>query len=759
MEGRSYLGVDVAALDRLTDRQRELMRLLGDPDFRGACENSPAPWSSIAQEAARRSVSQEDVDNLLLGFQDPDSLRAFVLTELRVMGDENEQAEALLTAAGRLWEQERVLPGASGTAPANPSAAPAARPERRYTGITPWDGDIWCALDTRSDTQVYVRSEGRPGESARWERRPPRFRALSRYGERHWCGYDGTAGRWMYVEHAGAAPPPDDTPGWTADPPGESGRAAPAEEEAPELDEAVQGLVNAVRSGAITLTQLSTPARYAHHWAALPSLGSLAEAAARADAALEPAAAHSRGEACRSVAALRAELHRIGSRFGAMERWPEGWNLDDGTGPDHFAHMIRLGCQDLRRSVRRIVRAPQGGDPGAAARQGGGREEAAVAQVMANLVNFAWAMGRTRCHSETFADPLNNAERLARLNELHEACPDLASTAVRTAHYVVGFQARNITGRDYDLALRQAQKVLRRYSEQLFTLEDRWPGWGDDEDAMPAQGPTAYGAMMRLGWQMLEAERRELRTFLNWEGSTRSPNMGRPAAPGNSALRAVRAGLPKRSKPPAPLTLPGLAELRALVGAMAAEGWPASAFARPLTALETWRASSVLRDGYPEFRDRAAAVARLYEHRATDGEAYRDAVARLLGVLEAVRTVLGLMGPEWPSTWAAAGHPLPEESPAVLRFLIEDGKKELRRSARNLAEDVREESEAAAGRGAGAPRGTSRPGGATAGRGAGRRGGSRRDPAPPSRRRHRQRSASSVGSTVRRFFFGGGRDR
>ncbi|MFE3760596.1 hypothetical protein ACFXPI_02360 [Streptomyces sp. NPDC059104] len=757
MEGSSYLGVDAAALDGLTIRQRDLMRILGEPEFRSACQDGTDLWDSIARQALRVGVTQEDVDALLRGFQDPDSLRAFVLTGLRVMGDENEQAEALLAAAGLLWERERGIPGAASRAPA---AAPATGPDRRYTGITRWDGDIWCAHDTRYETQVYVRSEARPGESAGWERQPPRFRALSRYGDRHWCGYDGTAGRWMYLAHAADTPPAQDAPGWTADPPRESGRAARPADEAPELDEAVQGLVNAVRSGAITLTQLSTPARYVHRWAALPALGPLADAAAAADTALGPAAAAlPRGETCRRVAALRAELHRIGTRFTAMERWPEGWNPDDGSGPDHFAHMIRLGCQDLGRSVRRIVRAPQGSDPGTAARQGGGREEAAVVQVMANLVNFAWAMGRTRCHSETFADPLNSAGRLAGLNELHEACPDLASTAVRIAHYVSGFQARTITGRDYDLALRQAQKVLRRYSEQLYTLEDRWPGWGDDEDAMPAQGPTAFAAMMRLGWQMLEAERRELRTFVHWEANPRDPNMRRPGPPGNSALRTVRAGLPQRSKPLAPLTLPGLAELRALAGAMAAEGWPAHAFARPLTVLETWRASAALREGYPEFRDRAAAVARLYDQRAVDGEAYRDAVARLLGVLEAVRTVLGLTGPEWPSTWAAAGDLLPEQSPAVLRFLIEDGKKELRRSARDLSQDVRDESGAAAGRSTPARDGASRPGGPAGGRGAGRRGGSRRDPAPPSRRRHRQHSGSRVGSTVRRFLFGGGRGR
>ncbi|MFJ7209264.1 hypothetical protein ACIQWR_37740 [Streptomyces sp. NPDC098789] len=736
MEGGAFLGADDALLQKLTDRQLGVLLVLGQPELRHTCQGGADVWQSLVTEARARQVDERDVQDLLCGFQEPESLRSFVLTDLHVTGDENEQAEALLRVAGELWY--RTTRAEERGEPASARFPDSAGPTRRHTGVTRWDGDIWCAYDTEQNVQVYVHSEHRPADAAGWDRHPPRFRSLSRHGDRHWCGYDGADGRWMYIEHTGRTPPAQHAPGWTAEPPRTPDPTVAPQEDAPELDEAVRSLMEAVRSGAVGLGELATPLRYARGWAALPSLGNLAAVAAGVQDVLGPTAGpRSKGDAYGPISDLGAELQRLGSRFAAMERWPTGWDPGDAVGPDRFTHVLRLGCQDLRRSVRRIARAPAGTPLGEIARRGPGRDETSVRLLMGNLTNFAWAMGRTGCRSETFADPLGQAEQLAALAALQEACPDLTGAARLVADCVGYFRTNQILGRDYEHGLRQAQRIFRRYSENLYLLEDRWPGWDGADEAMPAEGPTAFAAMIRLGWQMLEAERRELRTFVEWENTYRPLGMGRPKAPGKGRLGAVRAGLAQRTAPLSPLSLPDLADLRALAHASTHEGWPPDTFAHPLAALRTWRTSASLRGGYPEFRDRAAAVARLYDHRLTDAEAYRDAVARLLAVLEAIRTVLGLLGSEWPETWGADR---PEQPPALLRLLVDDGKRELRRSARNLSEDLRTTSPAGTGRHA--PRSSAD--------------GPPRHGAAPSRRKPRQHSGTSP---LRRFLFGSGRRR
>ncbi|MFB7057423.1 hypothetical protein ACFCXT_30440 [Streptomyces vinaceus] len=733
MEGGPYLGDNIAVLDRLNARQRVVMETLGARDLAGELLIGPDIWARMS-EIVERDHDIETVQDLLESFQHTDSLRTFVLLELRAMGDEIEQATALLTAARTLWQLNHVRQ--PHTTREEEFAPPSGG--RRYTGVTQWEGDVWSAFDTHSSRQAYVRSEGRPSDTAAWTHRPPRFQGLGQYGTHHWCGYDIATARWMFIAHAQATPPAENAPGWTDARPATAGQTVVPTED-PELDEAVQSLANAVRSGAIALDELSAPLRHVAGWAKL-SLGELSIVAGEVNEALRTASGHQdKNAAYRPIARLRSEMERLASRCAALERWPADWSLGGDAGPDRFARMLRLGSQGLRRAVRLI--AKQDSDITEVVANGSGRSTEVVQNTLMFLTNFAWAMGRERCASEMFADPLHNFDRMAGLASLMEACPDLALGVRNIGYAVLQFRDGQCNGAQYENALRGAQKVLRRYSEGLFRLEGRWPGWGDGEEALPEESPTAYAAMIRLGWQMLEAERRELRTFVDWERRPREVNMPLPKSPGNRRLSAVRAAIPRRDKPLPPLALLDLATLRALAHAMAEEDWAPSVFAHPLTGVDVWRASPVLRGGYPEFREGAAGVARLYASREVDGEAYKDAVARLIAVLEAVRMTLGLLGTDWPVEWRREKdeHPVPAQSPAALRYLIDDGKRELRASTRNLSSDLR----------AAAPEVRAKPAS------------SRNASTLPSarRRKPRRRSGSAVGSVVRRFFFGSNRHR
>ncbi|RSS66130.1 hypothetical protein [Streptomyces sp. WAC06614] len=758
MEGGTFPDGHLEVLGRLSDRQRQVVQVLGGVDLRDPLEGRVETWLQVAErivEAEPSAFDEWTIGELLLRWDTEESLPSFVLRELRFSDDEVEQIQALLPLARTQWyvsqggRPDSSAP-ADGRARSRRAAPPPAAAERRYTDVAVWAGDIWTAVDTRRGRRVYLRSASRPGQTAKWSERPPRFQNLSRFGTGHWRGYDMAAGLWMYLAHPGSTAPDEHHKGWTDRPPAVAD-GAPAEDEdeqAPELDEAVQGLVNAVRWEDIRLEDLADPVHHLDIWARTPSLGRLAERAADLDRALVGGTdGAARNEAGRAVARLHAEMERVGSRFEVMDGWPAGWAADRDAGPEKYARMLKLGCLELRGAVRRIARSPVGANPrAAAAERAAGKAEGEVRLAMGGLMNFAWAVGRDRCPSEWFADPLHAADRLSALSALHEGCPDLATGARYVDEAVRQFRAGSLPGSAYDSVLTEFQKLLRRYAEHLFALQDRWPAWDGAEAELPDESPTAYAAMMRLGWQMLEAERQELRTFVGWETSTRNPNMPKPRSPGNARLSRVRARIPKRARPLAPLVLPDVDNLRVLAYAVADHRWPAQALAHPLSWVDAWRSDAELKSDYPEFCERAAEVARLYGQRQAHGETYKDAVAGLVAVLEAVRVGLGLLGNGWPADWAQGGRKVPADSPAVLKHLIDEGKKELRRSARNLALDLRKES-AADGAGRRAP-------------GRGSRRGAPADRAghtpPPSRRGSRRRQPST-GESIRRLFFGQGR--
>ncbi|MFD7082235.1 hypothetical protein [Streptomyces sp. NPDC059918] len=760
MEGGWFPGGDVSVLDRLTTLQREVLRSLGDPGLQGRFETSRDIWGELRKVADEQGHDAKTVHDVLVDFQHTESLRAFVLLELRVSGDESEQAAALVGAARTVhWLDNGggggTRPGPSSRpaqtpaqtfAPApGPAQAPAPAPPpaaRRYTRVAEWDGDVWCAYDTERGRQVYLRSpDRRPADDAPWSEQPPRFRGLGPHGSTHWCGYDNATARWMYIAHASQDPPKDDAPGWTdAAPTAGTARDRAPRQDALALDEALQGLVNAVRSGGMALSELATPLRFVAEWRHLTELGDLAVRAADTWAVLD----HDMGEAGRreallSIARLRGCLERLGGRASALKRWPADWMLDDSDGPERYARMLELGCDDLRRAVRRVARATAGTPLAKAAGKGQGRSADKVRTAVGNLTNFAWAMGRERVTSETFADPLHTARRLAGIGSLHEGCHDLAAAMTGLTTSVQSFTAEAGTGAAYDRGLSNAQKVLRDYSKQLHALGGHWPAWGDDDEQLPAESPAAYAVMMRLGWQVLEAERRELRTFVGWKEGSRSTNMPPLKSPGNRKLAAVRATVPRQPAVQAALLLPDLDELRALANAMASEGWPPDALARPLAHLEQWRASSGLRTGYPLFRDRVADVARLYGNRQAQQEPYRGAVARLIRALEAIRTGLALLGSDWPKEWNEELNQLPAQTPPALGYLLAEGVRQLRTSARNPSQDL-------VGAAAPAPSGARRtPVGEAP---------TRRSGGAHGRRRARQRSAFSFGS-LRRYLRNG----
>ncbi|MFE5541699.1 hypothetical protein ACFQ78_39115 [Streptomyces sp. NPDC056519] len=756
MDGGTFPDGHLEVLGRLSERQRRMLEVMGGLDLYEPLAERTGTWLRVAEEVVRAEPSvfgEDEIGELLVRYDAEESLPAFVLRELRFSSEEREQIEALLPVARTQWY---LLNGRSAAPEQDPAPGPGKRPrrsgtvrppaeaQRRYTDITRWEGDIWTAVDSRRGRRVYLRAADAPGQDGRWSERPPRFQSLERYGTGHWRGYDMAAGRWMYLAHPGAGAPDERHAGWTEEPPAVLGVEVDEEEYAPEFDEAVQSLVNAVRWEDMRLEDLASPLGNLAVWARMPSLGPLAERAGALDrelaAVTDPT---SRNLACRAVADLHAEMERIGTRFDVMDGWPAGWAADRGAGPQRYARMLRLGCQDLRGAARRIARTPEGADAReAAGRRTSGRSEGEVTQAIGGLLNFAWAMGRDNCPGEWFADPLHTAARLSALSALNEGCPDLALGARYVDEAVRQFYGGAMAGGAYEGVLGEFQKLLRRYSERLLGLRDRWPAWEGGRDELPQESPTAFAVMMRLGWQMLEAERQELRTFVGWETGLRSPNMPKPRSPGSSRLSGARARIPKRTRPLTPLALPDVAQLRVLAHAIAGRDWPADALEHPLSWVDHWRASAGLADGYPEFRERAAGVARIYGQRQSYGESYKDAVAGLVGVLESIRVGLGMLGPGWPAAWADGGHKVPEQSPAVLVHLIEEGKRELRRSARDLTLDLRAKSTA--------PRAwrSATPQAAASGRGR---------HAPPPTKRWTRRRPSSTAESVRRFFLGSAR--
>ncbi|MFF4369368.1 hypothetical protein [Streptomyces sp. NPDC001594] len=742
-------------LDRLSDRQRRMMAALGELDSQVELAGFVKTWSELA-DAVTSSMSgrvdEPDVEELLRRSDTYESLPAFVVNELGVFStDEPEQIEALLRPARTQWYiaagRQPAAPAGERTGVREAAPAPAA-PEPRYAEVTQWDGDIWTALDTRNRRRVYLRSAGRPGQGDPWSAERPRFQQLGPYGTRHWRGYDMAAGRWMYLAHTGGRPPAEDLPGWTAEAPDTRGAAAD-ETAAPALDEALQGLVDAVRWGDVRLEDLAAPLDHLRTWSATGALGRLGKRAEALDRALDGVGdAASRNEACRAAAGLHAEMERTAARLEAMEDWPAAWEPDRDNAPAQYARMLRLGCKELRGAVRRIARADAGTDSRQAAGRPAGRPAGEVRQSMSQMLNFAWAMGRDGCPSEWFADPLHHAQRLSALPALREGCPDLSTAAQYLAHAVTGFQDQSATGGQYASVLQEVQKLLRRYAERLLCLQDRWPTWPGGADELPQESPMAYATMMRLGWQMLEAERQELFTFVGWEGRVRDPNMPDLKSPGNARLSRARAAVPKRSRPLAPLTLPDLDGLRVFVQAIGEGDWTSEALGHPLAAVDRWRASGRLADGYGDFRDRAADVARIYDRRASYEETYKNAVSGLIGELEAVRVGLGMLGPGWPPEWTAGGAKVPAQSPAVLMHRIDEGKKELRRSVRDLAADLKKEYAAARDRRRAPGRGNER---------AGEAGGTRaerRRATPPGRHGSRRRRPPTAAESIRRFFFG-----
>lgn len=754
MEGAAFPEGHIEILGRLTERQRVLIRTLGALDERYALLGRVETWLALAEvvlgEKTDAALDDATVQELLLDPETDESLQNFVLRDLSFSSYEVEQIEALLPLARtELYLSAGWVPAAPRTEeepePARP-APPRPAAQRRYTEITLWaDEDIWTAQDTRRGRHVFLRSTAKPGQTAPWSEKPPRFQSLGRYGKAHWRGFDMATGRWMYLAHPSGETPNESLPGWTVEEPA-APDGAPAEEAgAPVLDEAVQGLVDAVRYEDVQIGHFAAPLHHVDTWRRLVSLGPLAEWARTVDQELRRSSdVATRNAACQAVAGLHAEMDRLASRFEVMDGWPAGWARDKENDPEKYARMLRLGCGQLRSAVRRIARVPANGDTRSAATQRtAGRKENEVQQALNGLTYFAWSMGQERCPSEWFADPLHRAGRLSALQALHSGCPDLAQMMQYLDQSVRAFREGRTQGFAYEHALQEAQRLLRSYSERLLELKDRWPSWEGGRDELPEESPTAYAAMMRLGWQMLDAERQELRTFVNWEHGPRDPNMPPPKTPGSTRVSKVRASIPKRAKPLAPLELPDVETLRAVAQDIATRAWPAEAFAHPLSWVKAWRDSPQLRAGYPELSRRAEAVARTYDTRASYGETYKNAVSGLIEVLEAVRVALRLLGPGWPENWAIEDRSVPEEAPALLLQMIEDGKRELRRSTRDLKLDLRE---------AGAKNKNVRSA-PSSGRGAGTRQRGRRRATPPKRGGTRRRQVSTSES-IRRFFFG-----
>ncbi|MFF3159727.1 hypothetical protein [Streptomyces sp. NPDC057910] len=757
MAGRTFPKGHLEVLSRLSTQQLLMLDVLGDLDQRAALEGRADNWLRLTEIVAAETTSFDEwaIGELLVRTDTHESLPAFVLRELYFSDNETEQIEALLAVARTRWQWNQDLQSAStqteGALRPNDGPSASQAPQRRYIDITQWDADIWAAFDTRRERHVYVRSSSRPKEASSWRDQPPRFQRLAKFGADYWRGYDIASGRWMYLEHKSSAVPDESSPGWTESLPATPEEGLAEEEGAPELDEAAQSLVNAVRWGDIRLEDLAAPLRHLDTWAQLTPLGALAELAGQVGRGLANSTdTWSRNQVCRSIADLHAEMERLTSRFAAINAWPTGWVPDRSNGPARYTRMLRLGTQDLRRSVRRIARASpdRGADSRDVAFRATGRPEGQVSQTIDRLLNFCWAMGQDRGPSEWFADPLLSARRLADLPALSEGCPDLASAVQDLGDAVSGFHNGTKEGAQYEAALARAQKLLRDYSKQLLALKDRWPTWDSDENILPTESPTAYAAMMRLGWQILEAERQELRTFVNWQTSLRNPNMPEPKSPGRSRLARVRDSVPKRVRPLAPLTLPSLDNLRTIARIIGSDAFPPEAFAQPLTWVDHWRANPDLGDGYSEFSQRAGEVARVYEQRQSYEGTYKDAVAGLIAVLEAVRVGLGILGSGWPSDWASDGWRMPEQTPAVLCYLIEEGKKELRHSARNLTDDLRKDAahpkEDRRSRGHGSDLGVTN---------------ARRGRHAPRRERGSRRHPSSPVESIRRFLFGSGRRR
>ncbi|MEV6681612.1 hypothetical protein AB0N09_32785 [Streptomyces erythrochromogenes] len=734
---------DLDVLGRLTERQRYLVEFLADRDQNIPLAGTFVTWYELAVLVREfyTGAYADEMPELLEGLDTAESLQFFVLSELRVTGDERAQTEALLELARTYWYLNQNRQPAPGAAP--PPAVHHAPPqERRYTDITQWDGDIWCAVDTHRGCPVYVRSTGRPGQSALWDERRPRFQSLAKYNDTHWTGYDMAAGCWMFLPHRKNETPDEHLPGWTTKPPG--GDATLAKREAPEFHEDVLRLVTAVSTGAVGLHQLADPLQHAGTLMA-KDLGPLSDRARAARVALAgPADGTGLGEAGKAIHGLKTEMERLAKGLEGMKSWPKAWGLDKwNVAPREYVSMLRLGCQELAGSVRRIHGAPHGGDMLATAGQAVGRSEDEVRQTLGEVVNFAWAMGQQDdCPSLTFANPLHTADRLAQMRYVQEGCQDLTDTVgTYLAQYGTEFREGKCTGGNYDYVLREAQVVLRRYTEQLVTLGERWPQW-DGDDPLPVESPKAYALMMGLGWQVLEAERKELRTFVDWEMSPCNPNMPAPKSPPPRQLAKARLEAAKPPKPP--VELPDLDEVRALVDDMVSGDWHAEGLAHPLGLVDRWRESAGLLADFPEFHERAAGVAKCYDRREDSPTEYENACAGLIGVMEALRVALKLMGRGWPATWVEEGRKLPQQSPAAVSLLIEQGQRELRRSKNNLSEDFKKRFSASEA----GPRTSRRAGGAH-----GRR--RRVKSAPPGGRR-RAKPTTPMDS-FRRFLFGSGR--